>query len=145
MPGYNTHRRFNYAVFLFIAALFYFRDLMIFDPVQFLLLGAGYFAGTEFITPDLDIESRAIKRWGVFKILWYPYMILFKHGKSSHNIIYGAFVRLLYITAIIFGAYYLLFRAFPSDVMILPLDHVLTFITGILLANALHVILDMLF
>ncbi len=145
MPGYNTHRRFNYVIFLIVAALFYFRDIRIFDPVQFLILGAGFYAGTEFITPDLDIQSRAIKRWGVLRILWYPYMILFEHGKSSHNIIYGAVVRLLYITAIILGVYYLIFSALPSDVMIIPLGYVLTFITGIILANALHVILDMLF
>lgn len=145
MPGYNTHRRFNYAVLLIVATLFYFRNIRIFDLLQFIILGAGFYAGTEFITPDLDIQSRAIKRWGVFKILWYPYMILFEHGKSSHNIIYGAVVRLLYITAIILGVYYLLFSALPSDVMIIPLGYVLTFITGIILANALHVILDMLF
>ena len=72
-------------------------------------------------------------------------MILFEHGKSSHNIIYGAVVRLLYITAIILGVYYLLFRALPSDIMIIPLGYVLTFITGIIIANGLHVILDMLF
>jgi uncharacterized metal-binding protein len=145
MPGYNTHRRFNYAVLLIVAALFYFRDLMMFDPAQFLILGAGFYAGTEFITPDLDVKSRAIKRWGVFKILWFPYMIFFEHRKSSHNIIYGAFVRLLYITAIILCVYYFLFRALPSNVMILPLGYVLIFITGIILANGLHVILDMIF
>jgi len=145
MPGYNTHRRFNYAVLLIVAALFYFRGIMIFDPVQFLILGTGFYSGTEFITPDLDVQSRAIKRWGVFKILWFPYMILFEQGKSSHNIIYGAFVRLLYIIVIILGLYYLLFSALPSDFMIIPLGYVITFITGIILANGLHVVLDMLF
>ena len=145
MPGYNTHRRFNYAVLLIVAALFYLRDITIFDPVQFLILGAGFYAGTEFITPDLDIQGRAIKRWGMFKILWYPYIILFEHGKSSHNIIYGAFVRLLYISAIILGVYYLIFSALPSDDIIIPLGYVITFITGLIIANGLHVILDMLF
>jgi hypothetical protein len=48
MPGYNTHRRFNYAVLLIVAALFYFRDIRIFDLIQFLILGAGFYAGTEF-------------------------------------------------------------------------------------------------
>ncbi len=145
MPGYNTHRRFNYAVFIIIAAVFYFRDLIFFDVVQFFLLGAGFFAGTEFITPDLDIESRAIKKWGAFSVLWLPYRLLFKHGKSSHNIVYGAVVRLLYIGIIIIGVYYLLFRALPSNMIFLPFDYVLIFIAGIMIANALHVMLDMLF
>jgi len=145
MPGYNTHRRFNYAVFLIMAALFYFRDLMLFDMVQFFVLGAGFFAGTEFITPDLDTDSRAIKRWGAFSALWLPYRLLFRHGKSSHNIVYGAVVRLLYIGIIISCVYYLLFRALPSNMLFLPFDYVLIFITGIMIANALHVMLDMLF
>ena len=145
MPGYNTHRWFNYTVFLIIATLFYFRDLIFFDMVQFLVLGAGFFAGTEFITPDLDIESRAIKRWGAFRALWLPYRLLFKHGKSSHNIVYGAVVRLLYIGIIIFGVYYLMFRVFPSNMIFQPFDYVIIFIAGIMIANALHVILDMLF
>ncbi|MBU4340383.1 MAG: metal-binding protein [Euryarchaeota archaeon] len=128
-----------------MAALFYFRDIMLFDMVQFFVLGAGFFAGTEFITPDLDIESRAIKRWGAFRALWFPYKMIFKHGKSSHNIVYGAVVRLLYIGIIIFGVYYLLFSALPSNMMIIPFDIVLIFLTGIIIANALHVMLDMLF
>ncbi|MBU4139206.1 MAG: metal-binding protein [Euryarchaeota archaeon] len=145
MPGYNTHRRFNYAVFVIIAALFYFRSLILFEPAQLFVLGAGFYAGTEFITPDLDIESKAIKRWGALRTLWLPYKLLFKHGKSSHNIVYGAVVRLLYIGIIILGVYYVLFRALPSNMMILPLDIVLIFLTGIIIANSLHVILDMIF
>jgi len=145
MPGYNTHRRFNYAVLIGIAALFYFKNIFVFDLSQFFVLGVGFYAGTEFITPDLDIESKAIKRWGAFRALWLPYKLLFKHGKSSHNIIYGAVVRLMYIGLIILGVYYLLFRAFPTNTMILPFEYVLVLFTGIIIANALHVMLDMLF
>ncbi len=145
MPGYNNHRRFNYAAFLIIAALFYFRDLIFFDKMQFLVLGAGFLAGTEFITPDLDTDSKAIKRWGAIRALWLPYRLLFKHGRSSHNIVYGAVVRLLYIGIIIFGVYYLLFRALPSNIIFLPFDYVIIFIAGIMIANVLHVMLDMMF
>lgn len=145
MPSYNSHRRFNYAVIIIIAALFFFRKIYFFDLTQVIVLGAGFFAGTDFITPDLDIESKAIKRWGPFKVIWFPYMVLFKHGQSSHNIIYGAVVRLLYIGLIILGVYYLLFRALPSGMAFLPFDYVLIFIGGIILANALHVMLDKLF
>jgi uncharacterized metal-binding protein len=145
MPGYNTHRLFNYAVFVIIAALFYFRNLILFDLAQIFILGVGFYAGTEFITPDLDIESRAIKRWGALRTLWLPYKLLFKHGKSSHNIMYGAVVRLLYIGIIIIGVYYIMFRALPSNMMILPFDIVLIFLTGIIISNSLHVMLDMLF
>ncbi len=145
MPGYNTHRLFNYAAFMVIAAFLYVRNLSFFDMVQFLVFVAGFYAGTEFITPDLDIESTAIKRWGALGVLWAPYKLFFKHGQSSHNIVYGAVVRLLYIGVIILGIYLLLFRAFPSNMTILPFDLVLFFAAGIIIANALHVMLDMLF
>jgi uncharacterized metal-binding protein len=145
MPAYNTHRWFNYAVFVIIAVLFYFRDIILFSPVQLFVLGVGFYAGTDFITPDLDIESRAIKRWGAFKTLWLPYKLLFKHGQSSHNIVYGAVVRVLYISLIILGVYFLLFRALPSNMIILPFDYVLIAIAGIMISNALHVLLDMMF
>ncbi|MDP2841321.1 MAG: DUF2227 family putative metal-binding protein [Candidatus Methanoperedens sp.] len=145
MPGYNTHRLFNYVAFIIIAAFLYSGTRPFLDLGHFLILCAGFYAGTEFITPDLDIESSAGNRWGALKVIWLPYRVLFKHGKSSHNIVYGAVVRLLYIGLIILGVYYLLFRAFPSDMMILPFDYVLIILTGIILANALHVILDMLF
>lgn len=145
MPGYDTHRRFNYTVLVIIAVLFYFRNLIFFDTGQLFILGVGFYAGTDFITPDLDIESRAIKRWGALRTLWLPYKLLFKHGQSSHNIVYGAVVRVLYIGLIILGVYYLMFRALPSNMTFLPFDYVLIFIAGIIIANALHVMLDMLF
>ena len=145
MPGYNTHRLFNYTTLLIIAALFYFRNIFLFDLGQFLLIGAGFITGTEFITPDLDIQSKAINRWGPLKFIWLPYMIIFKHGKSSHNIVYGAIVRLLYIGLIIFGIYYLVFRSFPPNMIFLPFDYILIFFAGIIIANSLHVMLDMIF
>ena len=145
MPGYNTHRLFNYVAFIIIAAFLYSGTRPFLDLGHFLILCVGFYAGTEFITPDLDIKSRVGNRWGALNVIWLPYRVLFKHGKSSHNIVYGAVVRLLYIGLIILGVYYLLFSAIPSNIMIIPFDYVLIFLAGIMLANALHVMLDMLF
>ncbi|HEY9204324.1 MAG TPA: DUF2227 family putative metal-binding protein [Candidatus Methanoperedens sp.] len=146
MPGYNTHRVFNYAVFIAVPILLYVWNISVIDIdlKHFLALGAGYYIGTDFITPDLDIESTAIKRWGRLKLLWLPYKWLFKHGQSSHNIVYGAVVRVLYIGLIVLGVYYLLFRSLPLEMIGLP-AYVLIFLIGIIIANALHVILDVLF
>ncbi|MCX9009754.1 MAG: DUF2227 family putative metal-binding protein [Candidatus Methanoperedens sp.] len=144
MPSYNTHRIFNYLVFLVISVLLYKSNVFITNLGLYFILGAGFYIGTDFITPDLDIESTAIKRWGVLKILWLPYMWLFKHGQSSHNILYGAVVRVLYISLIILGIYYLLFRSLPSEMMVSPV-YVFVFLTGIMAANALHIVLDAVF
>ena len=144
MPAYNTHRIFNYVVFIIIAGFLYNIVFSFFELKQFIILCAGYYVGTDFITPDLDINSTVIKRWGWLKGLWLPYMWLFRHGKSSHNIVFGGVVRLIYIAFIAFFLYYLIFQALPPEAMI-QTGYVLIFLAGILLANALHVILDMLF
>lgn len=144
MPDYNTHRIFNYLAFLVISVLLFKLQVVITDMKLFLALGIGFYIGTDFITPDLDIESTAIKRWGRLKIIWLPYKWLFKHGQSSHNILYGAIVRVVYFSIIILGVYYLLFRSLPPETMISSV-YVFIFLAGIITANALHIILDVLF
>jgi uncharacterized metal-binding protein len=109
--------------------------------VQFLVIGIGFYIGTEFVTPDLDVDSSAYKRWGRLRILVLPYKWLFKHRQSSHNIFYGAIVRILYITAIIAVSYYLIFKSLPLGNILFPV-HIIIFLGGIIAANALHVILD---
>lgn len=144
MPDYNTHRVFNYLAFLVISVLLFKLQVVITDIGLFLALGIGFYIGTDFITPDLDIESTAIKRWGRLKIIWLPYKWLFKHGQSSHNILYGAIVRVVYFSIIILGVYYLLFRSLPPEAMISSI-YVFILLVGIIIANALHIILDVLF
>ncbi len=144
MPGYNTHRLFNYGLLIVAVALVYIWNIPLAGLKQSLALIAGYYIGTDFITPDLDINSTAIKRWGGLRFLWFPYKWLFRHGQSSHNIVYGAVVRIVYISLIILGVYYLLFKSLPAGTMISS-AYVVIFIVGIVIANALHIILDILF
>ncbi len=143
MPGYNAHRIFNYSLFIATAALLYVLKVPVIN-LKLLVFIAGFYAGTDFVTPDLDTESTAIKRWGRLKILWLPYKWTFKHGQSSHNIVYGAVVRILYISIIFLGVYYLLFKSLPPGTMFSSV-YVFIFLSGIITANALHVILDSLF
>jgi uncharacterized metal-binding protein len=141
MPGYNEHRIFNYAILIAIAALAWYESI---DPKQLLALSVGFYIGTDFLTPDLDTESTAIKRLGRLKILFLPYEWTFTHRKSSHNIIYGAIVRILYISIIMLVLYYLLFKSFPSGTVFFS-AYIILFLFGIVIANALHVLLDSIF
>jgi len=141
MPAYNIHRLFNYAIFIIIVFVLYSGKILSFSPWYLIAITSGFYIGTEFVTPDLDTDSAAYKRWGRLKILMLPYKWIFKHRQSSHNIIYGAIVRLLYITVIILGFYYLIFKSLPYNMM-LPSVFVIIFLSGIIAANALHVILD---
>lgn len=140
MPGYNAHRIFNYAILIAIAALAWYESI---NPKQLLALGIGFYIGTDFLTPDLDTESTAIKRLGMLKILFLPYKWTFTHRKSSHNIIYGAVVRILYIGLIMLVLYYILFKSFPSGTVFFS-AYILLFLIGIIIANTLHVLLDIL-
>lgn len=141
MPGYNNHRIFNYLIFIVISYFLFSRNIVQFSPWSLIAIVTGFYLGTEFITPDLDTNSTAHKRWGRLRILMIPYKWLFKHRNTSHDIFYGAVVRILYIGIILLGFYYLIFRSFPSSLTFSPV-YVFIFLSGIITANALHVILD---
>jgi uncharacterized metal-binding protein len=144
MPRYNTHRIFNYIIFIVAVSSVYYSGILHLNLVQLLAVGLGFYIGTEFVTPDLDTNSAAYKRWGRMRILMLPYKWLFKHRQSSHNIYYGVIVRILYIGAIITAFYYLIFKSLPLENILFPV-HIIIFLVGIIAANALHVILDSIF
>ena len=144
MPAYNTHRIFNYIIFIAAVLSVYYSGILQLSPIQLLVIGLGFYVGTEFVTPDLDTDSAAYKRWGRLRFLMLPYKWLFKHRKSSHDIFYGGVVRILYIVAIIAVSYYILFKSFPLEDILFPV-HIIIFLGGIIAANALHVILDGIF
>ena len=58
--------------------------------------GAMLFGGLMF-GPDLDIQSRQYTRWGVFRFIWWPYKMMFRHrSRWSHGIIFGTLIRVVY-------------------------------------------------
>lgn len=58
-----------------------------------------------FITPDYDFKSIYIKSvinkipifGALWNAYWWPYAVLFKHRKLSHNIIFGTLTRFIYL------------------------------------------------
>ncbi len=63
--------------------------------------GAMLFGGLMF-GPDLDIQSKQYARWGVFRFLWLPYRMTFRHrSRWSHGIIFGTLIRVTYFAGII--------------------------------------------
>lgn len=62
---------------------------------------ATIFGGLMF-GPDLDIQSRQYTRWGVFRFLWLPYKMMFRHrSRWSHGILFGTLIRVLYFAAVL--------------------------------------------
>lgn len=69
--------------------------------LAFIATGAMLFGGLMF-GPDLDIQSRQYARWGVFRFLWLPYRMLFRHrSRWSHGIIFGTLIRIIYFTMVL--------------------------------------------
>ena len=62
---------------------------------------AMLFGGLMF-GPDLDIQSRQYTRWGVFRFLWFPYKLMFRHrSRWSHGIIFGTLIRVVYFATVL--------------------------------------------
>ncbi|HEY0546840.1 MAG TPA: metal-binding protein [Pyrinomonadaceae bacterium] len=62
---------------------------------------ATLFGGLMF-GPDLDIQSRQYTRWGVFRFLWLPYRMLFRHrSRWSHGLLFGTLIRVIYFGLVI--------------------------------------------
>ena len=63
--------------------------------------GATLFGGLMF-GPDLDIQSRQYARWGVFRFLWFPYKVFFRHrSRLTHGIVLGTLIRVVYFTFVL--------------------------------------------
>jgi len=76
-----------------------------------IVTGATLFGGFMF-GPDLDILSRQYTRWGVFRFIWFPYRVVFRHrSRWSHGILFGTLIRVFYfagmLTVIISASVYL--------------------------------------
>ncbi len=59
------------------------------------------FAGLLF-GPDLDTHSVQYSRWGIFRVIWFPYQKFFSHrSRWSHGLLFGTFLRIVYFLGIV--------------------------------------------
>jgi uncharacterized metal-binding protein len=94
MPSGKTH---DAITFLLVAPTFAVawaatENVPIASIVTFGMLFGGLMFG-----PDLDTVSKQYSRWSVFRFLWYPYQVFFKHrSRWSHGLLFGTFLRVVY-------------------------------------------------
>ncbi|WP_320673677.1 metal-binding protein [Prochlorococcus sp. MIT 1341] len=63
-----------------------------------LIGGISFLVGGLWLSPDLDTNSNALKRWGFLKGIWIPYKKLICHRSLlSHGPVIGTTIRLLYL------------------------------------------------
>lgn len=116
-----------------------------------MLVGA-HLACSHWLSPDLDIDSTIVRRWGIFGFFWKPYGRLIPHRHWLSHSGLSVVLRLLYlfIPLIIIGTGIAMILGYPPDRVtaeIIALVHRYPEQTGLLLAgavfsDAIHTISD---
>ena len=66
------------------------------------LTALAFLVGGLWLSPDLDVRSAALRRWGVLGAIWWPYRRLLPHRSFlSHGPLIGMALRLAWLTALI--------------------------------------------
>ena len=129
---------------------------------------SGFFIGTFLLSPDLDLNHSKVNRnWGIFRFIWFPYALAFKHRGLSHHVIYGTFSRILYFIGLAFITIVLMHLfdtpekltslSFLNDLFLFPeitdyleltntnFLHCSLFFAGIYISDICHLFMDSLF
>lgn len=62
----------------------------------------AFLTGGLWLSPDLDIPSRASRRWGPLQLLWWPYRRMLRHRSPlSHSPLLGTALRLTYLAGLL--------------------------------------------
>jgi uncharacterized metal-binding protein len=147
MPSGETHTKINLFT---LPALVFLLVSYGFTSWGFLLwFIGGFVAGTYFLSPDLDTRSSPYLKWGVMRILWYPYRIIMPHRSVlTHTLIIGDVVRVLYLLLVCSPFLYILNKTVLDGGLIFiakqHLPQLLTVFLGIVAASALHIMADVL-
>ena len=146
MPAGKVHLRIELGLFfvLMICGGIFVEQGMLSLRVVGAFLGAYLFSSL-FLSPDLDLwESRATRRWGIGRILWYPYSKLFHHRRVSHHLIFGPLTRIIYLgTFVVLGGWswsWVTGRSMrPPKVAGIV---IISVILGLYLPNQIHIVVD---
>ena len=83
--------------------------VLIFGLWPGLIGGIAFVIGGLWLSPDLDTNSKVLKRWGVFQIFWWPYQKSISHRSIlSHGPFIGTIIRLTYVSCWILSIFILL-------------------------------------
>lgn len=156
MPSGKTHEKVN---FLFLHILIFTTVLGITFyhygvsgttyPFVFIL---GYWFGTYYLSPDLDLKSSVYYRWKWTRIIWHPYQRKFAHRSFwTHGILIGDLIRVFYISLLLFIPIFI-FAVMNTGLIntiiyitdMLPLygTYIAVGFCGICLASTIHIISD---
>jgi uncharacterized metal-binding protein len=99
MPSGKTH---DFITILLAAPTFVVAWLVTRSIALSALTTATMLFGGLMFGPDLDIQSSQYTRWSVFRFLWWPYKVIFKHrSRLTHGIILGTLIRVIYFALVL--------------------------------------------
>jgi len=109
-----------------------------------LIILFSYLFSSFMFNGDLDTNSRPYNRWFLFKMIWIPYQLLFKHRNIfTHGIIIGTIIRIIYLLIIILPILYFCgYLNLVNDLIKYHKDVMLLIIIGLESGSALHTISD---
>jgi len=104
-----------------------------------------YVFSSLFLSPDLDLwDSRAVRRWGIGKIFWYPYSKVFRHRRTSHHLVFGPLTRIVYLGGLLllsaWGWSALTGRGI--GLLLLRKELIGSILFGLYLPNQVHILVD---
>lgn len=138
---YISHVIFNSLVLSFFLILHH--EYTVLTTQQLLLFVTGFFIGTIYLTPDLDIRSEPSKRSG---ILFIPFKKLTTHRGITHKWFTGAIVIILYVFIISIILIWIISGNTGINTFISQLikfhKEIFLLIAGTVTANLLHIFLD---
>lgn len=94
MPNGKTH---DAVTILLAAPVFYGLWRTTESAVLAATATGAFLLGGLMFGPDLDTQSIEYTRWGIFRFLWFPYKVVFKHrSRWSHGLVFGTLIRVIY-------------------------------------------------
>ena len=118
-----------------------------------ILASLSFLIGGLWLSPDLDTDSKPLRRWGIIQFIWLPYRKIIPHRSIfSHGILLGSAIRIGYLL-LIYYLFSLIFLNLESKNLLFFIRDILEFskgynqefiaiIIGIESSAILHVIKD---
>lgn len=135
MPSGKTHLKINWVVLVLINVLIlaFSQDISIKHCFMFNIC---FILTSYFISPDLDIDSSTYRRYGILRLIWWPYLKLMKHGQTSHSIIWRPISIIVYIGIFIVPILFII------DYNQLVTDIILIMTITVIIICEIHIIAD---
>lgn len=146
MPNGNTHNKINITILFLILLGLHAPFCNANIPSEYLsvtsiaVFSIAFLFGTYYLSPDLDIKSDPLNRWGIFKIIWKPYQKIFGHRGKLHNPILGPLIIILTVGTVFVAPVLVLL---DLNARVVPQELLISMFAGMVLSIETHIAADL--